>query len=207
MKLQIATLVLAEGDYIQFTIRLHDDIRLKLEKTGRSQKDYLRDRIKRRTRDRHGKGGADFLFVMEDRDKEGNDVRAHAHGSIALLPVEIDAAPHGRRKLRRIAQRSGENTARLLAGRIAARVDLKAAAGIGKASDRIASTGKDQARNIWTRPPRLALFNHHWVTYAFKNTDRFSGTLGNRRVAISQPLTTKAKLLWEIIRCGEVAIP
>jgi hypothetical protein len=206
MKLQIATLVLAEGNYIQFTLRLHDDVRLGLADPAR-QKDYIRDRIKRRMRSSFGAHTPDFLFVVEDMDKDGGAVRPHAHGSIALLPIDIDKAPRSRRKLQRVAEDQGVEVARLLAGRMTMREELKAAARIGKDSERIASTGVDQSRNLWTRRPTLPLFNQHWVTYAFKNTNRFSGTLGDRRIAMSQPLITRAKQLWEIIRLGEEAIP
>ena len=92
----------------------------------------------------------------------------------------------------------------MLAGRMATRPELKAAAGMGRGRSRMAtSTGIDQARNVWLREPRLPLFNHHWVSYAFKNMGRFSPTLGDHRIASSQPLITKARQLWNIIRLGD----
>ena len=94
-----------------------------------------------------------------------------------------------------------------LACRSLLRCELKAAGGMGKGAPKIAANGLSQVRNVWLLAPKFPLFNHHWPTYAFKNMYRFSPVLGDRRIAISQPLIGKARLLWEIIRSGESAVP
>lgn len=48
MKLQVATLVLAEGSFIQFTVHLHDDRREELEAQGADLRKYILDRVTRR---------------------------------------------------------------------------------------------------------------------------------------------------------------
>lgn len=190
MKLQMGTLVLAEGPYFQFMVRISEPVRARLDSEGISQKDYLRDRIKRKFRKGFGTA-PDFLFVMEDRDGDGQPVRPHAHGSMALLPIAIDQAPRDRKKLVEQSRLLGMEEAELIAGRMVARKELRAAAGMGPPPD------------VWLERPRLSLFNHHWVSYSMKNTRRFSATLGDRRLAMSQQLTTRGRQLWDLLRNGQ----
>ena len=71
MKVQVASLALAERGYRPFKVHLHDDLREGLEADGKDQKDYLRDRIGRQLRKIYGCGDIPmFYFVVEDRDTD-----------------------------------------------------------------------------------------------------------------------------------------
>lgn len=207
MRIQIATLVLAEGEYLQFTIKLHDDLVGSLAVDNGTLKDYLRDRIKRRLRRTFGRDHPEFLFVVEDKDTAGKPVRPHAHGSIAVYRCPIDRAPHKQRSLRKREKLNGLQEAERLAGLIAIKHELKGALGIGGLLPSVATTGINQSRNLWTGSPKRPLFNHPWVTYAFKNTVNMDPNLRKKQIALSQRLNTQAQLLWEVIRLGEGAVP
>ena len=203
LKVQIASLVLAERGFRAFKVHLHDDLRLDLEHRGIDQKDYLRDRIKRLLRDFYGSGNLPlFFFVMEDRDSNDGLTRPHAHGSIEMRRLELSriSNPKALRHLLRVESKLGVELAELQAGRWAVTQILKAAGGMAGGRPTLASTGLDQRRNVWTGKPRFAIFNPDWVTYAFKNVDEVSPTLGENRLAFPYDLMGEAKLLWSIIR-------
>lgn len=112
-----------------------------------------------------------FFFVLEDRDDDGTLVRPHAHGAIELRRLPIDYVTDARlqRQYRRIEAKLGTKDAELLAGRWAIRRSLKAAAGL-VIRPKVASTGVNQSRNVWSGKPRLPIFNSDWVyLYAQKH--------------------------------------
>lgn len=206
MKVQVATFVLAEGSYIQFTIHLHDDRREELVSNGADIRKYIIDRITRRLRDRFGLNRPGFLFVVEDHDKKGLPVRPHAHGSIEVPMIDVHLAPARRRALANLAAQGKQHEAQLLAGRMTVRNELKAAAGLNKRASKVAASGRSQSRNVWTKDPIFMVMTHYWVNYAFKNAERFSQTLGEDRDAISTELRARARDLWEVIRNGDMAV-
>jgi hypothetical protein len=105
-----------------------------------------------------------------------------------------------------MAKEEGIAVARIEAGRLLIKDALNGAA--GSRGPRIAaSSGLDQARNIWTRKkPYHPLFNHAHVDYAFRNTKQVSKTLGDSRFAMTNPLRSEAKRLWNLIRKGDEAL-
>lgn len=203
MKLQMATLAMAERSYIQFTLHIHDDVREALVAEGKDLKVYLRDRISRLLRQEFRDARPAFFFVMEDRDAQGVEVRPHAHGSIVVPAVDIARAPRRRMSLASLVATGRSGEAELLAGRMIVRDILKVASGHNKRAPRIASSGRNQSKNTWTRSPVKPLYNHQWVTYAFKNEHRFSTTLNDDRVALSRWAKRDAELLWNIVRDGD----
>lgn len=211
MKLQVATLALAEGPYIQFTLKLHDDLVDHLVSQGADLRKYLNDRITRRLRGTFGASPPGFLFVAEDQDEHGNQVRPHVHGSIAVPLVDLHdiegiAAPRVMGKLRRLEAAGKEQAAKTLAGRVLVRHQLKLAGGMNNRARTVAASGIDQRRNVWTKAPMFVALTHHWVNYAFKNEHRFSYLLGDDREAISTVLRAQARDVWEVIRNGDKAV-
>lgn len=206
MKVQIATLVLAEQGYMQFTVHLHDELRMELEGKGKCLKDYLRNRIARLSKDRFGEK-RHFFFVMEDTDQDGQIVRPHAHGSIVVRPARL---PQRGEKYhlhyKRMAARYGKEHAERICGLARMKELLRAASGNIKGKSAKVVAGVDQSRNVWTTTPRLPFTNEQWVTYAYKNTQAMSKILGDRRLALSQELRTEAHKVWELVRRGESAI-
>ena len=80
---------MSEVRFIQFRVFLHDELLAELVRKGSDPKTYLRDRIKRCIRDIIGKE-AWFMFVIEDRDKEGEEgPRPHVHGSIQIHRAKL----------------------------------------------------------------------------------------------------------------------
>lgn len=205
MKIQIATLVLADRGYLQFKIHLHDDLRAELEAKGENQKDYLRDRLGRCLRSEFG-AVPWFFFVMEDLTDDGQPTRPHAHGSIELRRLELPRYGEPQHlHFRRIAEKHGVELAELAYGRAITRKTMLAASGNG-GSRPVVAAGLDQKRNVWLKKPNRPLFNHQWVTYAFKNMSEFSPRLGERRLALPHSLCTETTKLWNLIRHGEEAV-
>lgn len=206
MKLQMATLAMAEGRYLQFTVRIHDDLSDSLVAEGKDLKIYLRDRISRLLRNEFRDARPSFFFVMEDRNAEGCEVRPHAHGSITIPAVDVSRAQKHRRRLTHLVAAGRKAEAELLVGRMLLREVLKIASGHNKHTPRTAASGRNQSRNIWSRAPVKPLFNHEWVTYAFKNEHRYSATLHENRVTLSRWAKRDAELLWNIVRDGDPAL-
>jgi hypothetical protein len=205
MKVQIATLALAERGYMQFTVHLHDDLVSELETAGRDRRVYLRDSISRHLKRRFDMPPW-FFFVMEDLDSDGAPTRIHAHGSIELRPAPLPTSGPGHIALARFATSQGEDVAQLRAGMLVVRRALRAAAQVQRSSI-AATTGLNQSRNVWLRAkPYHPLFNPDYVNYAFKNSKRISSGLGENRLALPYGLREEAKRLWRLIRDGEPAI-
>jgi hypothetical protein len=207
MKVQLATLVLTEKGYMVFKVHLHDDLREELLAVGKELRDELRNDLMRHLKRRFGSAPW-FFFVMEEHTTAGEPTRAHAHGSIEVRRVALD--PNDKRvplRLRRLAQREGLPAAELQAGKELTIAALKAASGNAGDRPRIASTsGTDQVRNIWHRPPYRLVFNTQWIDYAFKNTKRVSKTLGDKRLALPYRLRGEAERLWRLVTEGDPAL-
>ncbi len=206
MKVQIATLALSERGYMQFVVHLHDELRTKLDDTGRDHKDYLRDRITRCARSQFGDTRW-FFFVMEDLTPDGLATRPHAHGSIEIrrepLPVKGEKF---HLQYRRMSERKGIEHAELNYGIFLTEKVLRAAsANLHKDRTGIVG-GVDQSRNVWCSLPTRPFMNAGWVTYAFKNSKTFSATLGDRRLAFSTSLRTEGSKVWQLMRVGESAM-
>lgn len=206
MKVQLATLVLAEQGYMQFTVHLHDDVRMDLEARGKCRKDYLRNRITRLSWNWFGEK-RHFFFVMEDMDPDGHPVRPHAHGSIAVRPGTLPSKGEDQHlHYRRMAQRYGQQHAERVFGLRQTKEMLRAASGNTRDHRSKVVANIDQSRNVWTSTPQRPFTNEGWVTYAFKNSKECSSVLGDRRLALSQSLRTEARKVWDLIRRGEDAI-
>lgn len=207
MKLQVATLALADRHYMQFTVHLHDDLAADLVAKGQDVRKYLLDRLTRRLRTAFRDQPPGFLFVVEDRDQDGAPVRIHAHGSIAVPRLPVETAPNRKQAgLRKLIANGRQREAELIAGRMFLRRELAAAAGINSKRPMIAATGRSQSRNVWTRTPMFVTITDKWVNYAFKNVHRFSPELGEDRDAISTALRAQARDVWEVIRNGDRAV-
>jgi hypothetical protein len=189
-----------------FKIHVHDDKWDRWVREGRDTRDELRNLISLHLRRRLGEHAPEFFFVLEDSTTAGEETRPHSHGSIALASASLPAAGEGSRRLREMAEGVGQPKAEIEAGRLLVKQALKAAA--GARAPRIAATsGLDQARNVWTRrQPYHPLFNHQYVDYAFRNTRRVSRTLGDNRFAMTNPLRGEARRLWNLIKFGEEAL-
>jgi len=206
MKVQLATLVLAEQGYMQFKLHLHDDLRQRLQDLGRgSLRDELRNSLSRHLKRRFDEEPW-FLFVMEEHTKTGTLTRPHAHGSVAIRPAKLFEKGEHRRRLRKLAATDGLAVAELEAGRLLTRQALAAAGGALSHSSVSVTTGVDQSRNLWTRRPYHPFFNDQWVDYAFKNARAFSPSLGDQRLALPYGLRAEARRLWALITIGEEAI-
>lgn len=204
MKVQLATLALADRGYMQFKLHVHDDLMAELKTDGRDPKVVLRDGIARHLKRRCGVVPW-FFFVMEDLTKDGRPTRPHAHGSIEIPRMPLPTKGPGARRLRAIEMRDGLSKAEIEAGRAVVVEALKAAGGAGRL--RIAkTTGVDQSRNLWHRRPYHPLFNAQWVDYAFKHSKAVSPTLGENRFALPYGLRKEAMRLWQLLTKGESAI-
>ena len=203
MKVQVASLALAERGCRPFKIHLHDDIREKLEAEGKDQRAYLRDRIGRQLRVIYGSGNIPlFYFVVEDLDKDKGPTRPHAHGAIEIRPLSLDLVLDAKanRHLARVGRSLGAEAAETEAGRWAVRRALRSAAGLHGYQKKVSSSGLHQMRNVWMRKPTFAILNVDWVTYVFKNASEHSSVLGENRLAFPHTLRQEAKLLWAKIR-------
>jgi hypothetical protein len=207
MKVQLATMALTERGYMVFKLHMHDDLHEELVSAGRDPLVTLRDDLSRHLKRRFGRPSW-FFFVMEEHTTAGNLTRPHAHGSIEIQPLTLD--PTDKRlslKWRRLIARIGLEGAQLEAGRQLTVEALRAASGNTKDRPRVArSSGLDQVRNLWRRPPYRVVFNSEWVDYAFKNTKRVSKTLRENRLVLPYDLRGEAQRLWRLVREGEPAL-
>jgi hypothetical protein len=204
MKVQLATLALAEHGYMQFKLHIHDDLMAEITRDGLDPKTVLRDRMCRHLKRRLGHVPW-FFFIMEEYAKDGTKTRPHGHGSILVPRARLPKSGKGSRRLKAIAANEGIEKAEIEAGYAVICKALKAAGGAGRGRFAI-TTGVDQCRNLWHRPPYHALFNSQWVDYAFKHAKTVSNLLGDGRLAINRGLTQEAQRLWTLITRGEVAI-
>jgi hypothetical protein len=207
MKVQLATLVLADRGYMQFKLHIHDDLRTELVGQGIELREWLRDSLYRHLKRRFGYSPW-FFFVIEDHTTAGDPTRPHAHGSIEVRPMDIRRVKHRSplRQRRLVAKLGLAEAERKFAWELTA-IALKAASGNGGRLPRVASvSGLDQCRNLWRRPPYHPLFNAAWVDYAFKNAKRVSKTLGENRLALPYELRREAQLLWRLVTVGEPAV-
>lgn len=203
MKIQVASLALAERGYRPFKVHLHDDLREGLEADGKDQRVYLRDRIRFQLRRIYGTGNVPmFYFVMEDRDKDKGPTRPHAHGAIEIRSLSLDRILDAKagRHMARIAKARGVEIAEREAGRWAVRRALKSAAGLEGYRGKVSAGGLHQMRNVWMRKPTFAILNQDWITYVFKNAGEHSSVLGENRLAFPYGLRQEARLLWSKIR-------
>jgi hypothetical protein len=207
MKVQLATMALTERGYMVFKVHIHDDLREALLVAGKELRDELRNDLMRHLKRRFGSAPW-FFFVLEEHTTAGEPTRAHAHGSIEVRRIALN--PNDKKvplRLRRLAQREGLAAAELQAGKELTIAALKAASGNTGDRPRIATTsGTDQARNIWHRPPYRLVFNTQWIDYAFKNTKRVSKNLGDKRLALPYDLRREAQRLWQLATVGEDAV-
>ena len=201
MKAQLVTLVLAEKGYMQFKLHIHDDTAEEWEARGKDFRDELRNKVSYQLKRHFGKNPPMFFFVIEDRTSGGSDTRPHAHGSIEIIEAELPRKGRGSRSLSKLAA-SGNSSdikaARLEAGRQHIRQALIMAS--GGSEPKIARSGVDQSRNLWSREPYHALFNHQYVDYAFRNVRFVSTTLGESRFAMPNYTRREAERIWKIIR-------
>ena len=204
MRVQVATLVMAESGYFQFKVHIHDDLRSEWLAAGKNLKVELRNNVARHLKRAFPGEVPFFFFIIEDRTKGGDPTRPHAHGSIELRSSQLPTRGKGSRKLARLAL-TEPKAAGLKAGRGKIVAALWAASG-GKEPKVAISTGIDQSRNVWHQKPYGAFFNQQWVDYAFKNAKAISPVLGDGRLAMHQPLLQEAKRLWQLVRLGEGAM-
>ena len=204
MKVQLATLALSDRGYMQFKLHVHDDLMASWEAAGRDPRVELRDSIARHLKRRFPVRPW-FFFVMEDLTKRGDPTRPHAHGSIEVPPLPIPTRGLGSRRLAAMAREVGVGKAEVARGWDVVVEALKVAA--GGAGPRFAeTTGVDQCRNLWPRPPYHALFNSQWVDYAFKHTKTVRTTLGQNRLVLPYDLRDEARRLWTLLTKGEPAM-
>ncbi|WP_440977858.1 hypothetical protein ACQHGV_08465 [Sphingomonas pseudosanguinis] len=204
MKVQIATLALAEKGYMQFKIHLHDDHFAEVLASGENPRDRLRNDLSRHLKRRLGRVPW-FFFVLEDRSVAGEETRAHAHGSIEIVRAPLPKAGLGSRRLATLAAAGQSDAAELEAGRIVIAAAMWAASG-GKLPRVALTTGIDQTRNVWHRRPYHPLFNSQWVDYAFKNVGAVSKKLPDSRLALPNSLRGEAQRLWRLVKEGESAM-
>ena len=204
MKVQLATLVMAESGYFQFKIHIHDDLKTRWLAAGKDLKVELRNSLARHLKRSFPGEVPAFFFVIEDRTIGGDLTRPHAHGSVELRGAPVPKRGKGSRKLARLAV-NDVKSAQLGAGKLKTVAALWAAS--GGIDPKVAITsGVDQSRNVWHRNPYGAVFNHQWVDYAFKNVKAINSSLGESRLAMHQPLLQEAKRLWQLVRLGERAM-
>ena len=207
MKLQLASLCIAEHRHVQVRLRLHDAIVEELERNQRDYRSYLRDRMTRILRERFGDRLL-FLFVLEDLDRDRvTAVRTHAHGMVMLPPVNLDTPVDGRTaaaRERRIT-RFGRTAVELAESRSLLKDALQAAVGNRGMHSRYYG-GVDQASNVWTAFSYNPRFNFEAISYAFKNVDAAMSGLPANRIVRSKGLATEAHRFWDLVRLGEPAI-
>jgi hypothetical protein len=207
MKVQLATLALAEKGYMVFKLHMHDDLHQELVSAGKDPLVTLRNALSRHLKRRFGRPSW-FFFVMEEHTTAGNPTRPHAHGSIEIRPLRLDPDDKSMPlKWRRLIARKGLAQAQHEAGLQLTIEALRAASGNAGDRSRIARTsGIDQVRNLWRRRPYLPVFNSEWVDYAFKNAKRVSKTLRENRLVLPYDLRGEAQRLWRLVRDGEPAL-
>lgn len=190
-----------------FKLHLHDDFREELVRAGKDPQVTLRNNLSRHLKRRFGRASW-FFFVMEDQTVDGDTTRPHAHGSIEIQPLPLDANDKSvPLKWRRLIARKGLAAAQLAAGCELTIEALKAASGNAGDRPRVAGTsGVDQVRNLWRDEPYHPVFNSEWVDYGFKNAKRVSKTLGDNRLVLPYDLRGEAQRLWRLVRHGEPAL-
>ena len=207
MKCQIGLLCLGERRFLQFRLTLHDELLAELEAKGTDLKKYFRDRITRCMREQLGVN-AWFVFVIEDRDNEGDEgVRPHIHGSIRIHEAELRTKKDGSYTIHseRSISKLGLEKAEFEMGKQKLKSVLAAVS--GNAGKRSAShSGLMQDRNVWTREKYHTLFNTGWISYMLKNSAYDSKTLPDNRVAMSLGLNREAQRLWRLVTEGEGAM-
>jgi hypothetical protein len=209
MKCQIGLLCLGEREqrFLQFRLTLHDELLAELEAKGTDLKKYFRDRITRCVREQLGVK-AWFVFVIEDRDNEGDEgVRPHIHGSIrihrAKLRTKKDGSytVHSERAISKLTLEKAE----FEMGKQRLKSVLAAVSGNGGKKS-ASHNGLMQDRNVWTHERYHALFNTGWISYILKNSAYDSKTLPDNRVAMSLGLNREAQRLWRLVTEGEGAM-
>ncbi len=207
MKCQIGLLCLGEQRFLQFRLTLHDELLAELEAKRVDLKRYFRDRITRCVREQLGVD-AWFVFVIEDRDNEGDEgVRPHIHGSIGIHRAKLHTKKdgsytvHSERAISKLTLEKAEFEM--------GKQKLKSVLAVvsGNAGRRSAShNGLKQDRNVWTRDKTHTLFNDAWISYMLKNSAFESKTLPDNRVAMSRGLNQEAQRLWRLVSNGEAAM-
>lgn len=209
MKLQLASMCIAEHPHVQIRLRLHEELVDALNAGGKDYRVFLRDRLTSILGNRFGPG-THYLFVLEDLDRDGlGRVRTHAHGMAMLPSVNLTNMKDGRTKAanERLIGKVGLRQAQFVRGRAALREALHMAVGNrGKPARPRVVNGMDQASNVWTKESYNALFNREAISYAFKNSDSEDSRLPPNRIARSQALVTEARMFWDLVRLGEPAI-
>ena len=197
MKVQLATLVLAEHEFFQFRLHLGSELRDRWVQDSKDTKTEIRNRISSHLKRRFGPNAPDFFFVVEAHDSYGGDVRPHLHGSIRAVRMPIPTIGPGSRRLGRLGL-ADIKAAETLVGRDLIRAALRAA---GLGTQVTASHGQGIAA-VWLKSPQQSLFNTAWVDYAFRNMNRISHQLGEGRLALPHGLRRQAQELWHLIRDG-----
>ena len=207
MKCQMALLCLSEVRFIQFRVTLHDELLAELVQRGRDPKAYLRDRLKRCIRDEIGKE-AWFMFVIEDRDKEGEEgPRPHAHGSIQIHRAKLRMSKDGSIPVPivRAIKMLGLEEVEFLEGRKQMVMALRSASGNNGRRPSIVN-GVSQSRNFWHSSKYFARDNSAHVSYMLKNATIPSNVLSDSRLSMSRSLNQEARRLWNLITKGEPAL-
>lgn len=203
----MALLCLSEVRFFQFRVTLHDELMAELVKKGRDPKTYLRDRIKRCIRDEIGKE-AWFMFVIEDRGKEGEEgPRPHVHGSIQIHRAKLRTSKDGSTPvpLVRAIQMLGLEEVEYLAGRKQMVTALRSASGNNGKRPTIVN-GISQKKNFWHSTKYFAHDNSAHVSYMLKNAAIPSNLLSDHRLSMSRSLNQEARRLWNLITKGEPAL-
>ncbi len=207
MKCQIGLLCLGERRFLQFRLTLHDELLAELEAKGTDLKKYFRDRITRCVREQLGMN-AWFVFVIEDRDNEGDEgVRPHIHGSIQIHSAKLRTKKdgsytvHSERAITRLTLEKAE----FEMGKQKLKSVLAQVSGNGGKRPP-SHNGLMQDRNVWTREKYHTLFNTGWISYMLKNSAYDSKSLPDNRVAMSRGLNQEAQRLWRLVTEGESAI-
>lgn len=207
MKCQIGLLCLGERRFLQFRLTLHDELLAELEAKTTDLKKYFRDRITRCVREQLGVN-AWFVFVIEDRDNDGNEgVRPHIHGSIQIYRAKLRTKKDGSYTVHSesaISKLTLEK-AEFEMGKQKLKSVLAAVSGNGGKKS-ASHNGLMQDRNVWTHERYHALFNTGWISCMMKNSAYDSKTLPDNRVAMSLGLNREAQRLWRLVTEGEEAM-
>lgn len=207
MKIQLASMCIAEHPHVQMRLRLHDQIREELERDCRDYRAYLGGRLTRILKDRFG-DNLHYLFIVEDLERDCiTPVRSHVHGMIMLPKVDLYASTDGRTIAAnaRLIQREGQKRAEFVRSRPILREALQAAIG-NRGQRQLLYKGVDQTGNCWTKKSYNPLFNREAISYAFKNVDAAVSMLPDNRIARSKGLATEARRFWNLVRLGEQAV-
>ncbi|MEP7350931.1 MAG: hypothetical protein ABI668_13415 [Sphingorhabdus sp.] len=206
MKYQMALLCLSEGKFVQFRVTVHDQLAAELQSKGIDLKIYLRDRIKRCIRDMIGEE-THFLFVIEDRDELGNEVRPHIHGSIQIHRAKPKPKKDGKNTVatERAIRMIGVEKFEYLTGRRLLMTALRRASGNDGKRPTVVH-GRSQTKNIWHRDKYHVFNNVQYISYMFKNAATPSKSLSVNRMSMSLGLKQETQRLWRLITEGEPAL-